>query len=159
MLVFPRTTKHATRRARGLEAAVVDNDSMTVTALAQGDGRTYDVRVAGTAALLVSKAHKIGERAEDASHRLVDKDAYDVYRSIATETALLAADLTRLRADELSGDSTVEAIEFISVLFAAGPDATGSAMAGRAEEGIGEPATVALQTSILASDLLTALGN
>lgn len=34
----------------------------------------------------------------------------------------------------------------------------GSMMAGRTEEGVGEPETVALQTSILASDLLDALG-
>ena len=33
----------------------------------------------------------------------------------------------------------------------------GSMMAGRTEEGVGEPETVALQTSILTSDLLDAL--
>jgi len=129
-----------------------------VDALAQDDSRTYDVRVAGTAALLVAKAHKVADRAGGPSHRLVDKDAHDVYRIlIATDTMMLAADIARLLADDLSGDSTAEAIKFIRDLFAVGPDATGSAMAGRAEEGIGEPVTVALQTSILASDLITAL--
>ena len=34
----------------------------------------------------------------------------------------------------------------------------GPMMAGRTEEGVGEPETVALQTSILTSDLLDALG-
>lgn len=155
---IPPHDKHATRRARGLEAALVDNDTMTVAALAQDDRRTYDVRVAGTAALLVAKAHKVADRAGGPSHRLVDKDAHDVYRIlIATDTMMLAADIARLLADDLSGDSTAEAIKFIRDLFAVGPDATGSAMAGRAEEGIGEPVTVALQTSILASDLITAL--
>ena len=36
--------------------------------------------------------------------------------------------------------------------------AVGSLMAGRTEEGVGEPETVALQTAILASDLLDAVG-
>lgn len=156
---IPPHDKHATRRARGLEAAIVDNNAMAVAALASDDQRTYDVRVAGTAALTVAKAHKIGERAQHDPDRLVDKDAHDVYRIlIATDTALLAADFTRLLADELSSAATAEAIAFIRDLFAAGPDATGSVMAGRTEEGIGEPATVALQTSILASDLLRAVG-
>ena len=127
------------------------------TALAQDDTRAYDVSDAGTAALLVAKAHRIGERAREASPRLVDKDAHEVCRIlIATDTAQLAADFARLHVGELSRDSTIEAMEFVQRLFAVGPDATGSAMAGRAEEGIGEPATVALQTSILAADLLTA---
>lgn len=155
---IPPHDKHATRRARGLEAALVDNDTMTVIGLTPDDRRTYDVRVAGTAALLVAKAHKISDRVAGPSHRIVDKDAHDVYRIlIATDTKLLAADVVRLLAHELSSDSTIQAIQFIRELFAAGPDAAGSVMAGRAEEGIGEPVTVALQTSILASDLLTAL--
>lgn len=156
---IPPHNKHATRRALGLEAALVDNDTMTVSALAEDDLRTYDVRVAGTAALLVAKAHKVADRVAGPSHRLVDKDAHDVYRIlIATDSTKLAADVARLLADELSADSTAEAMRFIRDLFAAGPDATGAVMAGRAEEGIGEPVTVALQTAILATDLLTALG-
>lgn len=107
----------------------------------------------------MTSPHKIGERAADAPDRLVDKDAHDVYRIlIATETRTLATDLTRLLADELSSATTAEAIDLLRDLFAAGPDAIGSMMAGRTEEGVGEPATVALQTAILASDLLVELG-
>ncbi|HET8984945.1 MAG TPA: hypothetical protein VFN03_04205, partial [Trueperaceae bacterium] len=156
---IPPHDKHATRRARGLEGAIVDNEMMKVTAFASDDSRTYDVRVAGTAALMVAKAHKIGERAKGDPDRLVDKDAHDVYRIlIATDTAILAVDFARLLADDLSSIPTTQAIAYIRDLFAAGPEATGSEMAGRTEEGIGEPATVALQTSILAADLLTAVG-
>lgn len=154
---IPPHDKHATRRARGLEAVIVDNGTMTVMALGSDDPRAYDVRVAGTAALMVAKVHKIGERAE-APGRLVDKDAHDLYRIlIATSTEVLAADFARLLADELSRNATAEAIAFIRDLFAAGPDSTGSVMAGRTEEGIGEPAMVALQASILASDLVRAI--
>lgn len=75
-----------------------------------------------------------------------------------TPTAALAADLRQLLSDELAGEVTAQAVGLLSELFAAGPDAVGSVMAGRTEEGVGEPETVALQTAILASDLLAAIG-
>jgi hypothetical protein len=131
---------------------------MIVGALDETDGRRYEVRVAGLAALVVAKVHKIGERAADAPNRLVDKDAHDIYRVLAHEpTASLATDFRRLLSDDLAGQVTAEAVEMLRIHFAAGPEATGCAMAGRAEAGIGEPETVALQTSILASDLITAI--
>ena len=46
---------------------------------------------------------------------------------------------------------------YLYELFAAGPTAEGSLMAGRAEEGIGNPTTVSLQASILAEELLDQL--
>ena len=156
---IPPHDRHAARRARGLEAAVIDNDIMTVAALDPEDRRIRDVRVAGTAALLVAKAHKIGERASTTPDRLIDKDAHDLYRIlVATDTEALAADITRLLAEELSRDPTIVALDYIRDLFAPGPEAIGSQMAGRTEEGVGEPVTVALQASILAGDLLVALG-
>jgi len=155
---IPPHDKRATRRARGLEAAMIDNEVMTVRALHAGDTRRCEVRVAGLAALLIAKAHKIGERAASSPHRLEDKDAHDVYRIlIDTETDALTLTFRQLIADELSADVTTEAIAYLGDLFASGPEATGAMMAGRAEEGIGEPETVSLQTSILASDLLAAL--
>ena len=42
-------------------------------------------------------------------------------------------------------------------LFAVSPDAPGAVMAGRAEDGIGEPLPVALSSSILDADLLNSL--
>ena len=42
-------------------------------------------------------------------------------------------------------------------LFASGPEAPGSTMAGRAERGIGDPEQVSLAVSILAADLMGAL--
>lgn len=155
---IPPHANSATRRARGLEAAVVDNSTMAITALDPDDERRYDVRVAGCAALLVAKAHRIGERADDAPHRLIDKDAHDIYRVlIDAPTASLVDDFRRLLADELARGATVQALDYLRAHFAAGPEAIGSMMAGRTEEGLGEPTTVALQTSILSSDLLAAL--
>lgn len=90
---IPPHDKHATRRARGLEAAVVDHDVMIVTALSSADPRACEARVAGTAALMIAKAHKIGERAVDAPDRLVDKDAHDVPATVALQAAILTSDL------------------------------------------------------------------
>ncbi|MEU6715878.1 hypothetical protein ABZ897_30800 [Nonomuraea sp. NPDC046802] len=154
---IPPHDRRATRRARGLEAAVIDNTVLDVTALDPDDDRTYRVRVAGSAALLVAKLHKIAERVL-VPHRLNDKDAHDAYRIlIDADTVELAAAFSVLRGDPVSGEITDQAIEYLDTLFAAGSNALGARMAGRAEEGIGEPETVALATSILAADLMQAL--
>ncbi|WP_225878019.1 hypothetical protein [Spongiactinospora rosea] len=154
---IPPHDRRATRRARGLEAAVVDNTVMDVGALDPADARVYRVRVAGAAALLVAKLHKIAERVS-VPRRLNDKDAHDMYRIlIDADTAELAATFRLLAGDSVSGEVTEQAVGHLATLFAAGPDALGSTMAGRAEEGIGEPETVALATSLLAADLVRAL--
>lgn len=153
---IPPHDKHSARRAAGLEAAIIDQSPMRVESL-DGDGRRAVINVAGPAALLVAKLHKLGERV-DTPDRLNDKDAHDIYRLlVAIETPELAATIRRLLADELSQRATTRALEFIQQLFAAGPDAPGSTMAGRAEEGVGQPDTVSASVSFLAQDLLTAL--
>ena len=145
------------RWAAGLEASVVDNSVMEIPSLAADDPRRLSARVAGPAALLVAKLHKIAER-QDHPTRLLDKDAYDIYRLlVAVDTELLAVSLERLVDDPLAGDVTSAAIGHLLHLFAAGPEADGSAMAARTEDGIGEPAVVAASCSALASDLLAAL--
>ena len=56
--------KRAARKTVGLEATLVDNDVMGIEALEAGDRRRARIRVAGTAALLVAKTHKLDERIE-----------------------------------------------------------------------------------------------
>jgi hypothetical protein len=147
----------STRRATGLEAAVVDHTPMTITAFDPNDSRAYEMNVAGPAALLVAKLHKLGER-QSASRRLLDKDAHDTYRLlVATESAPLAATLRQLRVHELCGQVTNQALVYLSELFAAGPEALGAMMAGRAEELVGDPATVSAAAAVLAADLLAHL--
>ncbi|MBI3470419.1 MAG: hypothetical protein HY013_03575 [Candidatus Solibacter usitatus] len=51
--------REVARKARGLEASLVDKHVMTIRALDSSDGRALGVSVAGPAALLVSKLHKI----------------------------------------------------------------------------------------------------
>lgn len=154
---IPPHSKHAARRAVGLEAAIIDHAPTEVRALASGDDRVHTANVAGPSALLVAKLHKLGER-QGTRGRLVDKDAHDIYRLlVAIPTDDLAATLRRLQRNELAGPVTEHALIFLSELFAAGADAAGSMMAGRAEEGVGEPQTVSASVGYLAEDLLTAL--
>lgn len=158
---IPPHSKKAARRAVGLEAAVVDHALMQVPALADGDDRHAVVNVAGPAALLVAKLHKLGERHDEHPQdprRLRDKDAHDVCRLlVAVPTGELAGALARLLDDALAGPVTEQALEYLRVLFAAGDTALGSSMAGRAEEGIGDPDVVAAAVTALAQDVLAAL--
>jgi hypothetical protein len=88
------------RKATGLEAALVDKATTTITALDPSDVRSFDVAVAGPAALLVAKLHKIAERASERERRrLDDKDAFDALRLLqATDTFALAVTLAQLSA-------------------------------------------------------------
>ncbi len=78
--------KRAARKAPGLEAAIVDNDVMTIAALDDEDHRTISSKVAGPTALLTAKAHKVDDRLREEARpdRLIDKDASDVYRLMLT---------------------------------------------------------------------------
>jgi len=71
-------------------------------ALDADDPRSFELRVAGPAALLVAKLHKIAERSGTA--RQSDKDALDVLRicSAARRRQIFAARYERLRADSRS---------------------------------------------------------
>jgi hypothetical protein len=151
---IPPHSKTSTRRAVGLEACVVDHDVREIPALDPADGRRFKVRVAGSAALIVAKIHKLHERL-DQPNRLNDKDAHDVYRLLVTiEMAETAAIFERLLADPVSAHVTKQALEWMQSMFAEGPAAIGSMMAGRTEEGVGEPDVVAASTAILAAELL-----
>lgn len=151
-VMMPPHAKNSARRAAGLEAALVDRAPMAVASL-DGDGRSALVNVAGPAALLIAKLHKLGERV-DAPNRLNDKDAHDIYRLlVATETMSLAVSIGHLLTNELTRECTGQALRYLEQLFGQ-PDALGARMAGRAEEGVGQPATVTASVSFLAQDLI-----
>lgn len=136
---------------------MADYSVEVVRALDPLDHRVFSVRVAGPAALLVAKIHKLAERVETPA-RLNDKDAHDVYRILRTiDTEELVTGFRRLEADTLSAATTAEAQAFMRDLMAPGPDALISMMAGRAEQGLGEPETVSAATAILTRDLINAL--
>lgn len=118
-VTLPGHDKMATRRASGLEAALVDNDIRLITALDPRDARTVSVRVAGSTALIIAKLHKLHDRIDD-EHRLADKDAGDVYRLMqATEASTFVSTVRWLLADAVAGDSSRLALTYLDGLFGA----------------------------------------
>lgn len=153
---MPPHSRSAARKVLGLEAAVVDNRELDVASLRPGDARSYRVKVAGPAALVVAKLHKLGER-RNSPHRLIDKDAHDHYRLVrAIETHEFVAGFECLLSDNRSRNITADGLMYLRELFAT-PESLGSRMAARAEEGIGDPEAVAAAAALLSSDLLDAL--
>ncbi|WP_433702576.1 hypothetical protein [Prescottella equi] len=153
---LPPHANNAMRIAVGLEGCVVDNSAMTITALDETDHRTYDVLVAGTAALLVAKIHKIHERL-DTPDRLQNKDAHDIYRMlVAADPDDLATTFGGLLANQISNSATAQALDWFAEMFGT-PTHPGSEMAGRAEEGIGDPRQVSIRVSLLATEVMDAI--
>lgn len=155
---IPPHDSKAMRRSRGIEATLVDNSRMVVGALGGGDdSREFGVAVAGPAALLVAKLHKILDRVDVPSRR-DNKDAHDVYRLLrAVDTAVLVDTILRLLNEEVSVRVTRDALDLLESLFAKSPQARGSVMAGAAEELVGDPVATAVSVALLAQDLLEAL--
>ncbi len=101
--------------------------------------------------------HKLTERLNNPD-RLNDKDDHDIYRILrSVDTAELARGFRALMRDPISQDVTRAAIAGIQVHLAADAGSAVALMAGRAEQGIGEPETVSLAAALLAQDLLEAL--
>jgi hypothetical protein len=150
--------KEVARKTRGLEAALIDKAVVSIRALEPTDSRAFDVAIAGPAALLIAKAHKIAERAaEREQRRLEDKDALDILRLLqATETAALAATVNALLQGDVAREVTREALGILREHFtdarAAGPQ-----MAVRAAGALLPAETVAASCAALASDLLRAI--
>jgi hypothetical protein len=92
---------------------------MTVSALDPADDRQVTVEVAGVAALLVAKAHKIHDRVDGGRpDRLRDKDAADVYRIMQTaRPAAVIETLRDLLTNPLSAGVTQQALEYMEELF------------------------------------------
>jgi Nucleotidyltransferase len=149
--------KEVARKARGLEAALVDKATMTIGALDTEDRRTLTVAVAGPTALLISKLHKIAERASERQQRRVDdKDALDVLRLVqGTGTARLAATMVKLLQVNLTRNVTREALTVLADQFSS-PRAPGARMAVRAAGPLMPADEVAQSCAALASDLVRA---
>lgn len=111
--------RRAARRAVGLEAALIDHSPMVIAALDPADVRSITAEVAGPAALLVAKAHKIDDRLHSGRRsRVEDKDAADVLRLMqTTRPAEVGARLAALAGDPMAGPATAAAIGHLEHLF------------------------------------------
>ena len=137
--------KTAARKTRGVEGALLDYDHLEVSALKPDDDRRIVVKVAGAAALLIAKAHKLGERLKQ-PRRLQSKDAGDVYRLVdATPAADMATVIRRLLADSLTTTTTEQALAYLGHLFRSA-NSPGTGLAVRALSGAIDARTV---TSVL----------
>jgi len=128
--------KRAARKAIGLEAALVDNDAMSIGALDPGDPRTSRVRVAGVAALLVAKTHKLNDRVKERKEdRIDDKDASDVIRLLQTSSPdAVGSTLSNLLDHPFAGPPTELGLDRFRAMFG-GRAGIGIAMAARALRG------------------------
>ena len=143
------------RRAKGLEAALVDRKLTEITSLMPGVERSVTMHVAGPAALLVSKVHKVAERI-GAGDRITDKDALDIMRLLqAIDTEALAQGLVSLAAHKFTAEVTAEAMSQLTSLFGS-PHEVGIRMATRAARPSVGPDVIAASFAALVSDLLAA---
>lgn len=143
------------RVVAGLDGALVDNDKMALTALDANDPRSFDIRVAGPAALLVAKMFKLGDR--KGTDRLSDKDALDVLRLLrGTSTEEMCRRMMLLRKDDRSIKAAAKGIEIMGELFGT-PDAPGIRMAVRSAGVLADADEIALSCHLLATDLLKEL--
>jgi hypothetical protein len=136
----------------------VDNEAMTIRALGDDDldHRAFSLAVAGPAALVVAKTHKIAGRRDEGRGRLKDKDALDVYRLLrAVEPSAFSAGFERLLASDRAAASTRSAVREFEVLFAESAG-VGVDMAVRATELLVPEAEVRVALPLLAQELLRA---
>ncbi|RIV31343.1 hypothetical protein D2L64_25870 [Micromonospora radicis] len=120
---LPDHGDRAARRTPGLEAAVADQSDVLICSLEpEVDARQLMVPVAGTAALLVAKAHKLHDRIQfykpERPDRLQPKDAGDVLRLMQAEPAdQVGRRLAELAEDETAGMSVREGMQRLQELF------------------------------------------
>ena len=150
----------AAMKVRGLEGVLVSHTRRAIGSLVPGSDRSCVLKVAGPAALLVSKVHKIGERASGSSPRRrepLPKDAFDVYRLLRAVTAAdMASEFGVLLAHEVSREVTSDALAMFERLFGARSGA-GTGLVVQHVLGLEDPDFIAESSVALGQDLLEAV--
>ena len=154
---IPPHAKNVGRIAPGLEPALVDNDFHLITSFEADDPRTFSLRVANPAALLIAKAIKVSEREDDAHRqptRLKAKDALDMFRLLqAIETDVLVEGLHRHQTELEAARVSTQGLTFIR---AEGTNPNELLPTLAAEAAFGDP-TIAPAFTALARELIAAL--
>ena len=149
---------HSARQVRGLEGALVSRRPMAIGSFFAEDQRSFEIQVAGPAALLVAKIHKLADRADEhGSPRLNNKDAFDIYRLLlAIQARELAEEAAILREHSRSQEVTEEALTKFSELF--GTDSgTGTQLVVDHIGPLENPDFIAASVAALAQELLNAV--
>ena len=148
------------RRTRGLEASLEDRERKIISALEVSDIRTFEIWVAGPAALLVAKVIKLTERFDiNDPDRVPQKDALDLFRLMQViPTAELAQRLNRLLQSEVAAPTATGAIQALARDFARS-DAKAPKLAAQAS-GLprSQRGVLAESFALLVRDLLEVLG-
>jgi len=153
---IPPHGRRTARKVSGLEGALVDRDVFTVAALDPGDPRRFQLFVAGPAALLVAKVHKILDRVDNPDRRN-NKDALDVYRLLqGTTTEELVGRFRTLLADPMSSVVAQVTARKLPQLFGR-EQAAGTRMAVAAAVPFENEETLAASLVVLTQDLLEAI--
>lgn len=149
----PPHHRNTMMRAAGLEAVLVDNTLQTIAGLSDDDSRSFEIRVAGPAALLVAKAHKLGERTI-AGKRIKSKDAYDIYRLLrAIDLQAVSATFSELLHSPSASAATRTGIEHLATLFDT-PSSAGSVLVASEELSVSTESTAAQAVSELVRRIL-----
>ena len=118
---IPPHDKMVARKVTGLEGAVFDFDLMQIASFDSSDDRRFLVRVAGPAALLIAKTHKVRDRIVEGNQgRIAEKDAADIFRlMIATPMPEILSRLEPLLSNETSAESCRDGLVALKGLFGA----------------------------------------
>ena len=145
----------AARKVYGLEGVLISHKPRKIESLASDDPRSCVIEVAGPAALLVAKVHKIAERIDHATRSLsLDKDAFDIFRLLrAVDAPALATEVRLLLENEISGAVTARALSLFREFFG---DATsgGTQQVVRHVAGLEDPDFIAASSVSLSQELL-----
>ena len=151
--------KRAAMKVHGLEGALVSHAPREISSLIPGSNRSCSMEVAGPAALLVAKVHKISERIGNPNplrRATIDKDAFDIYRVLlAVGVSELAAEVRLLQADTLSRDVSAEAMTKFRELFGS-RSGLGTELVIQHVMGLEDPRYIAASSQALSQDLLDA---
>ena len=151
--------RRAARQVRGLEGALVRRRPMTIGALDPRDLRTYEINVAGPAALLVAKIHKLADRINlDDVRRLSNKDAFDIFRLLqAVDTVGLVEEISFLAKDLTAAEVTAEAMARFRELFGT-PNAAGTQLVAEHVDGIENRDVIVASSVALSEELIEGVG-
>lgn len=110
---------NAARKAHGLEGALVSHNAHIIRSLTPAtDTRSFNIEIAGPAALLVAKIHKISERISKFPSENLSKDAFDIYRLLHTVSASkLSVEVQLLLKNNISKAVTESALSQFRELF------------------------------------------
>jgi hypothetical protein len=153
---LPGHDKLAARIVNGLEGALIDCDPMALQAFEPSDSRIITINVAGAAALLIAKLHKIDDR--QGSPRLNAKDALDAFRLLRGEIQDLTQRYQQLLNDSRTQNAAQKGITLLGDQFGTARS-PGVTLLLQATGGLEDPSQMTASCVALAQELLHSIGS